>query len=636
MPANDGSLALVLQQQGFSSAAATAIDRAVADAGIGAAATELSSGGRLSGGRYISCLPMSSAAQSLGVARDISGAGNHGYLFGVTPAVAWANAGYFTPDTTASGNGYMIIEGWRDYWRSLTQDEANQKTIIFSIVIKAALPAASGSPGFGSATAGPFWTLRGTGAAFPGSIQTQWAGQAGVNSGSQNAPVYLDGADHTFTIAMDLASGRYYQYRDGVLVWVGADNVSTQPGTPIKSQIVPSSVIDFAIGVDNPIGTKTATAMQVRGVHLIVLDGMPRNMNDIAQRLHRVPDVALAYNDVVMATKRIVLADAGHSNSQGYGSTDRGMSSAGEPLFDPVWPNGSTEGRFSMHTGITERLAAQGIYAHILNTSVGTSSIVEHWCGALKNWSSGASAGLGSYIISDGGVWKITAKPTGASGAGSARNTLSFTIGTTAPTGTSTVAATATTPEYTYLGPVTADDAAGTVYAYGHARFDPNGFVANLIAAVSNTNASVYERWVRINFGNTDVGKGSTREMWKQAHVNLARAFNTALGAKVLIGLANRGDAANTAATTEYDTKFIPGRLDALSELGGTGWAFPGADLVTELGQLPNATYSPQQRPTNLLPALQNESSVWVHMNDKANRIAAAAWAAAVAGHAQP
>ena len=35
MPANDGSLALVLQQQGFSSAAARAIDAAVSDAGIG-------------------------------------------------------------------------------------------------------------------------------------------------------------------------------------------------------------------------------------------------------------------------------------------------------------------------------------------------------------------------------------------------------------------------------------------------------------------------------------------------------------------------------------------------------------------------------------------------------------------------
>lgn len=35
MPANDGSLALILQQQGFSSAAATAIDRAVEDSGVG-------------------------------------------------------------------------------------------------------------------------------------------------------------------------------------------------------------------------------------------------------------------------------------------------------------------------------------------------------------------------------------------------------------------------------------------------------------------------------------------------------------------------------------------------------------------------------------------------------------------------
>lgn len=357
---------------------------------------------------------------------------------------------------------------------------------------------------------------------------------------------------------------------------------------------------------------------------------MPSNMNDIAKRLHRVPDVALAYNDVVMATKHIVLADAGHSNSQGFGSTDRSMSSAGEPLFDPVWPNGSTEGRFSMHTGITEKLAAQGIYAHILNTSVGTSSIVDHWCGSLRTWVSGMSAGLGSYIIANGGVWKIAAKPTGVAGTGGPRITLSFTVGTTAPSGTSDVAATATTPGYTYLGPVTAADVPGTVYAYGHARFDPNGFVANVITAVSATNPAVYERWVRVNFGNTDVGKASTFEMYKAAHVNLAGAFREALGAKVLLGMANRGDGNNTSATAEYDTTFVPAWRAAVSELAGTGWAFQGADLVTTLGQLPNATYSPTQRPTDNLPALLNESSVWVHMNDKATRIAGAAWSASL------
>ena len=587
---------------------------------------------RLNGGRYITCLPMSSATQSRGFARDISGAGNHGLLFGVAPATAWANAGYFTTDPTANGNGYMFIEGWREYWSPLTQDEANQKTIIVSMVIKAALPGSSLVSGFGCTAAGPFWGLRGTGAGFPGSIQTSFKGTGAAIGGVLNSAVYLDGADHTFTMALDLASRRYYQYLDGVLVCVGATNVSSQPNSPIQEPMNPAAMTEFGIGLNNPglSGSQTAVAMQVRGFHLIVLDRMPSNMSDIAQRLHRVPDVALAYNDVVMATKHIVLADAGHSNSQGFGSTDRGMSSAGEPLFDPVWPNGSVEGRFSMHTGITEKLAANGIYAHILNTSVGTSSIVDHWCGSLRTWVSGMSAGLGSYIIANGGVWKITAKPTGTSGTGTARITLSFTVGTTAPSGTSDVAATATTPGYTYLGPVTADDVPGTVYAYGHPRFDPNGFVANVITAVSATNPAVYERWVRLNFGNTDVGKGSTFEMYKAAHVNLARAFRKALGAKVLIGMANRGDGNNAPATAEYDTTFVPAWRAAVSELAGTGPYYQGADLVTTLGQLPNATYSPTQRPTDNLPALLNESSVWVHMNDKATRIAGAAWAAKI------
>lgn len=588
---------------------------------------------RLNGGRYITCLPMSSATQSRGFASDISGAGNHGLLFGVAPATAWANAGYFTTDPTSNGNGYLFIEGWRDYWRSLSQDEANRKTIIVSMVIKADLPASSLVSGFGCTAAGPFWSLRGTGAAFPGSIQTSFKGVGAAVGGVLNSAVYLDGADHTFTMALDLASRRYYQYLDGVLVCVGATNVSSQPNSPIQEPMNPAVMTEFGIGLNNPAlsGSQTATAMQVRGVHLIVLDRMPSNMNDIAQRLHRVPDVALAYNDVVMASKHIVLADAGHSNSQGFGSTDRSMSSAGEPLFDPVWPNGSTEGRFSMHTGITERLAAQGIYAHILNTSVGTSSIVDHWCGSLRTWVSNMSAGLGSYVIASGGVWKITTKPTGASGTATARITLSFTVGTTAPSGTSDVAATSTTPGYTYLGPVTAADAPGTVYAYGDARFDPNGFVANLVAAVNATNPAVYERWVRLNFGNTDTGKGSTFEMYRAAHVNLARALNQALGAKVLIGMANRGDGNNAPATAEYDNTFIPARLAAVSDLAGTGWAFPGADLVATLGQLPNATYSPTQRPTDNLPALLNESSVWVHINDKATRIAAAAWSEVIA-----
>lgn len=596
---------------------------------IANSAGDPSTGGRLNGGRYISCLPMSAATQSRGVARDISRSGNHGLLFGVTPANAWANAGYFTTDPTSNGSGYMFIEGWRDYWRSLTSDEANQKTIIVSMVIKAALPGSSLASGFGCAASGPFWGLRGTGAAFPGSIQTSFKGVGAAAAGVLNNVVYLDGADHTFTMALDLASRRYYQYLDGVLVCVGATNVASQPNSPIQEAMNPAAMTEFGIGLNNPTlaGSQTATAMQVRGFHLIVLDRMPSNMQDIAQRLHRAPDVVLAYNDVDMATKHIVLADAGHSNSQGFGSTDRGMSSAGEPLFDPVWPNGSTEGRFSMHTGITEKLAASGIYAHILNTSVGTSSIVDHWCGSLRTWVSNMSAGLGSYVIADGGVWKITDKPTGT---GSPRITLSFAVGTTAPSGTSNVAATATTPGYAYLGPVTSADVPGTVYAYGHARFDPNGFVANIITAVSATNPAVYERWVRLNFGNTDVGKSSTFEMYKAAHVNLSRAFSEALGANVLIGIANRGDGNNPAAIAEYNNTFIPAWRAAVDELAGTGPYYQGADLVTTLGQLPNATYSPTQRPNNNLPALLNESGVWVHMNDKATRIAAKDWADSV------
>ena len=587
----------------------------------------------LSGGRYISCLPMSDNSLSRGFARDISGAGNHGYLFGVTPAVAWANAGYFTTDPTASGNGYMFIEGWRDYWRSLTQGEANQKTIIVSMVIKQALPAASSSDGFGCLAAGPYWFLRGTGAGFPGSIQTSFTGSGGSVNGGQNGAVYLDGADHTFTIALDLAAKRYYQYLDGVLVCVGAYNVSSQPNSPIQTAMVPGNMTEFAIGVNSPqLGAvaQTATAMQVRGFHLIVLDGMPLNMHEIAQRLHRTPDVALAYNDVVMPSKRIAIAWAGQSNAQGFGSTDRTMAAAGEPIFDPVWPNGSTQGKASMHTGITERLAASGVYAHMINTAVGTSGICDHWVGRLRTWASNMTLGLGSYVINGGGVWKVAAKPTGVAGTPTARTSLQFSAGTTGPTGTADVAATATTPGYTYLGAATAADVNGTIYEFGNARFDPNGFIAALVAELNKADATVFERWVAIMFGESDSAMSVTTAEYRAALASLSNRVISACGAKVLIGASNRTDPTDSAATTVIDGQLLPARLQALADPNLSGRVFAGADLASALGALPRATFGPTDRPANNTAGLFNESSVYVHMNDKAIRQASAAWASAI------
>lgn len=578
--------------------------------------------GSLSGGRYLACLPMTAASVTQGTAQDVSGAGGRGVLFGLTPAQAWTNAGYFTTYTVGN-DGYMFIESYKTWAQSLSQAELNRKVIVLSMVIKTAQPGGGASNSFGAATGGPFGRLRGT--VNPGAMQVGFGDSGGQHfvSSYANSGVVADGTDHTLGIVYDMATRRVYQFCDGRLTAVHTD--------AIQAAVVPANVTEFCIGELNVdfVTPKTAGVFQVRGFHLIALDQMPTNIQQIMGTLHRVPDAPLRYTDVAMPTKRVVIAGAGQSNLVGYGSTDRSTAGAGEPIFDPVPPNGT--GRTGMLPMITEALAGQGIYATMLNTAVGSTSIAEQWTGRLRTWASGMKAGLGGYVLSDGSVWKIVAQPT--TGAITTTSALSavFSVGATAPTGTSNVAATGTTPGYTYLGAATSADVAGTVYTSGNARFDPNGYVANAVAALNACDSSI-QRVLMVQFGESDSDMRTTAAEYRAALVALSSVF-VGIGCKVLIGQSNYTDPADPPAVANVNTALLPGRALALSDLAGTGAVFAGADLATGLGLLLRANYSQTARPDNNTSGLLNEggTGIYVHMNDKAIRSSAPAWVNAIA-----
>lgn len=301
--------------------------------------------------------------------------------------------------------------------------------------------------------------------------------------------------------------------------------------------------------------------------------------------------------------RNVFVAVIGQSNEAGSGVTPNVNVGFGAPLRDPVLPGGTT-GKRSMWPYLAQLLGKRGIWAHVHNTAVGSTSIAESWCGHCRTWANGIKVIAGSYVLSSGGLWRVTDD-------GSA-NLYTCTV---APTGTSnlTTADTPTNIPWTYIGVPGANDTDGKVYAEGDARFNPRGL---LTAVATGLSAAVGydEKWAFISLGQADAACVNARATYKQGLINAAN-YALAHGAnKVFIGFTVYSGGAGHDAW--YSSDLIPGWQDALTSFVGDSRIKTGANLRTALGVLPI-------NPALPTPGLQSD---FAHMNDPAYDLACEAW----------
>lgn len=258
--------------------------------------------------------------------------------------------------------------------------------------------------------------------------------------------------------------------------------------------------------------------------------------------------------------RTLIALGAAQSNEFGAGpaGSRRAVAGWGAPYIDPVlrgwWP------------ACCEAMARD--YRHwlmVMNTAVASTSLTEQWVGRLRAWVSGQVYGVGGYALHGGQVWRKTS-------AGIQASTTAPAAGTGAD-GVSWVLARA----------ATAADQSGTVYPHTDALYDPNGYIATALAAI--TGKPGYDRTgLYMSIGQTDHTVSSTRQQYAAAAVNLAEHV-TGLGHHFWIGMTcyMGGDASRE---TTMQNVLLPGRLDALAALAGHKRVHAGCDLRTELGIL--------------------------------------------------
>ncbi len=260
---------------------------------------------------------------------------------------------------------------------------------------------------------------------------------------------------------------------------------------------------------------------------------------------------------------RYLLSLVGQSNEAGSGPSGsaRRVGGAGAPYLDAsvrsAWPE------------VSEQMAARGHWLAVVNTAIGSTSLCDGWVGRCRAWVSGMSVTRGSYVLSGGGLWRCNAS------VGAAPSS------TVAPTGTSDTTGADSVP-WIYVGAPAAGDVDGAVYAFGSARYDPNGYIA--AAAAISTRPGFDDRGVLVSIGQGDHNVSSTRSQYAQAMVNVATHLSS-LGLTVWLGMTCYMAGVASRETT-FQTVLLPGREDALAALAGNPRVKRGGDLRSGLGVL--------------------------------------------------
>ena len=342
-------------------------------------------------------------------------------------------------------------------------------------------------------------------------------------------------------------------------------------------------------------------AAKLHSFHALVFTGaVPVNLGQIARRMSESPGSPVPDAAFLGTTKTVlvVCGAPGQSNEVGSGLWQSSNSDYGYPLQDPVAPNGASQR--SMWPLLSDMLGQRGIWADMLNVAKGSTSATSTWAGHVRTWVNNIPVGIGSYVLSGGGIWRCNMA------AGTAGNS------TTAPTGTANVTGADSIP-WVYAGVPLAYEVDGYVMKDGDTRFDPAGYFAAAHTAAQARGTGYAEKWVIISIGQGDKTMSANRVAYKQALINatnywLARGFKVALGFTVY--------AATTGAEAWYQSDLLPGWADAVASYAGNSNVIVGANLRTALGVLPTT-------PSEGIPGLKSDQ---LHMNDYAYALASAAW----------
>lgn len=269
---------------------------------------------------------------------------------------------------------------------------------------------------------------------------------------------------------------------------------------------------------------------------------------------------------------KYLLSLVGQSNELGSGpaGSKSRVSGVGAPYIDKSnrgwWP------------ACIEAMGARGKWLDIENTAIGSTSLCDSWVGRCRTWGSGIVVTRGSYALSSGGLWRcnLTAGTASAS--------------TTQPVGTSDTTGADSVP-WVYVGVPGASDIDGSIYAFDSPRYDPNGYVAAAIAAISSR-PGYDAKGVYVSIGQGDHTVGSTRVQYGMAMQSLAQHV-TSLGHHCWLGVTcgMSGPDAPTIADRDATMTGVvqAGRADALAALSTNALVHSGADLRASLG-VPIAT----------------------------------------------
>lgn len=400
-----------------------------------------------------------------------------------------------------------------------------------------------------------------------------------------------DGSDHTYSVYFDGPNGSIYTFFDG------------KPARSfvhgIKKAITVST--EIALCMEHGNSGAFSSAVKIKNLHAYKFTSAPLNLNAIVSAIHASPTIPCRVMPEY-ASSEIHICCVGQSNENSTLQSFKKDNNPenGIPLStDMVVSTGAANANWWPSTA--KKLGKSGINAHIGRTAVGGTSAAVSWAGLCRTWANGLSVNRGSYMLSDGGIWR-------------ANNTSAITA-TTAPTGTSNVT-TADGIAWVYLGVPTAEDVAGHVYDSTSARFDPNGYIAAVKTFCDEATALSKQVYVCVSIGQTDIALQTTRAAYGEAIENISR-YLSQYATKILVGYTCSNGAANDAWAT---SDLIPGIADAMAAMSDLTNVVDGVNLLTELGTL---STSVSEWTTGLWDS--------DHMNMRTFRVAGEEWADRIA-----
>jgi len=495
---------------------------------------------------------------------DSSGNGNHALLrAGYTDNASgpWRNPGYLT--TTNSSDQWAMIPG------GVASFDLSSRHFICSFVINMAAPASQifslitmGS----SAQPGIYFGMLTT-----GKMRVSYRDASAAADIVDTVAVVADSTDHTVGIVIDRETRDLYLFVDGVFdklkdAAIPAASVITMP-TSYRAGI------GGGLTNSDSASNGTAVSMKIKGFHLMHPERLPLNLHEVMQRLHRNPLQPILETQVVerlTAPRQLIVF--GQSNELGAGLIPDRTMAYGPPYYDTITYPNVNSGQRSMWPRLMERMARErGIWVKPWIAARGGTSISECFVGNLRTWASGIKLCFGSYVVSDGGIWRDNNNAGGVH------------VGTSAPTGTSNVT-TADGIPWVYIKAY-AGETMG-IQSAGSALFDPNGYVATGYNALSQR-FGFGERWVLIEYGQNDGAIPTSRADYANAHIVLADYF-LAQGCRVAIGLSiySTETANGNVIEDGYQNNLIPAISDVLAHYSGNANVIAAENLRNTRGVL--------------------------------------------------